>query len=129
MGDIVERDQVQITPIVAPSAPTASTTSSFPPVEHRNVSRFAKQRQTSDLLDTPPPPAPSSVLAAASQSSTTTSGMFKEVNEENDQKLATMSSSQIEEMRQEVFSSMDQKLVEILRKVRTINKVYTHQLI
>jgi hypothetical protein len=46
----------------------------------------------------------------------TTTNMMREVEDENDKKLETMSPYKIEQMRKEIFAVMDPKLVEALKK-------------
>jgi hypothetical protein len=118
-GEIVEKDTAEVS-IVAPKASPFA----FPPVERRPdqkdivvvpldappVRKSTKASLTREELHKMYPPRPQAVPAP------TSANMLKEVEDENDKKLEKMSSYKMEQMRKEIFSVMDPKLIEALKK-------------
>jgi len=122
--DIVERDPTAPTP---PSNPTfRQTATGFPEHKRRtHISAFKQQRghapepaPTTDALDTPPPSRPD---VAGSKRNTQQHGSSEEderhqIDEENSRRLASMSAAEIEKERDELLSSLDPSLVQMLLK-------------
>ncbi len=100
MTQIVERDHV-LTPVTPP--PPRSTP--FPPVKHRSELNLKRVKS------------PSAVVTGVNSSATRANGeLLAEVDAENTAKLGNMSASEISELQQEIFNSIDPKLVARLKQ-------------
>ncbi len=101
MTQIVERDQV-LTPVTPP--PPRST--AFPPVKHRSELNLKRVK--------PQPARMTGVTASTAPNNN--ADLLAEVDAENTAKLGNLSAAEISEMQQEIFSSIDPKLVARLKQ-------------
>ena len=107
MGDIQER---QPTSIPAPPKPPSSTTG-FPQHKKRSRPSAFKRQRDKNVVSSP--------LSAMPQESSTMDKEKQAINDENRQRLESMSPAQIEEERAELISSIDPSLLQrFLRRAR-----------
>lgn len=126
VGDVLERKPAAAK---APSMPTLKSKSGFPEHKKRNVqSRFKQQKDQSDqpkssvYPDVPPaPPVPVPSTSGNAKPKSWEEEEKQRIDEENRQKLAGMSATEIDEERAELMSSLSPALIERLLKRSNIN--------
>ncbi|KAK5126261.1 hypothetical protein LTR85_010496 [Meristemomyces frigidus] len=126
VGDVLERKP---TAAKAPSAPTLKSKSGFPEHKKRNVqSRFKQQkseRGAAEQVSQPEVPKASPVTVPTTGGDAKPKSWEEEekqrIDEENQQKLASMSATEIDEERRELMSSLSPALIERLLKRSNIN--------
>ncbi|KAK4192235.1 RPAP1-like protein [Podospora australis] len=108
--DILEREVDDIKPPSFPTPPAPSGPSTGFPAPKKRVSAFKQKRQAQSSANTisPSPAAPKRVPETPEEAER------RIINQESDAMLASMSPEEREEMRQDLFRSLDPKLIQML---------------
>jgi hypothetical protein len=122
LGDIIERTPTAATP--PPPKPVSSGATGFPAHKNRVRQSAFKQRRTQETKDSSPPslqPRPAATPNTTKEPSSVIEEEKKHIDEENKQRLAAMSTGQIQKERADLMSALPPSLIERFLRRATID--------